>query len=115
MTHSPPKTAAARGHDALSALLETEQALRERMDAATAEAKRIVDEARERARAAEAGLEATIARELAALDVSHARSVHDELAGIAEAARRDTGRLEQVSDARVRELAARVVERVFGA
>jgi vacuolar-type H+-ATPase subunit H len=115
VTHSPPKPAATRGHDALSALLETEQALSERMDAAMAEAKRIADEARERALAAEAGLEATIARELAALDVSHARSVHDELARITEAARRDTERFAQVPDARVRELAARVVERVFGA
>ena len=85
------------------------------MDAATADAKRIGEEARERARAAEAGLDESIARELAALDVSHARSVRDELAGIAEAARRDTERFAQVPDARVRELASRVVERVYGA
>jgi len=116
VTHPPSKTSAAtRGHDALTALLETEQTLRERMDAAAAEAKRIVDGARDRAREAEAGLEAAIAREIAALDVSHAAAVRGELAAIAEAARRDAEKFAGVSDARAAELAARVLERVFGA
>jgi vacuolar-type H+-ATPase subunit H len=112
-TEKPP--AASRGHDALSALLETEQALRERLDAARTEAERIVNDAREQAHTAESALEATIARELAALDVAHEREVRAELDAIADRARSDAAKYEQVPEARVRELAAGVVAMVFGA
>jgi len=115
MTHTSVKPPpAARGHDALSALLETEHALRERLGAARAEAARIIEEATTRAQAAEAAMDATIARELAEFDAAHAASVRSELDAIAARAREDAARFTAVSDTRARELAALAADRVFG-
>jgi vacuolar-type H+-ATPase subunit H len=116
MSRSPVRSpGAAHDGDALSALLATEHALRERLDAASEEARRMVDDARARAAAAERELDANAAREIAALDAAHEQALRIELAGIAERARADASRFDAVPDARVRELAARAVARLLGA
>jgi hypothetical protein len=107
-----PHTTAHRD-DALTALLETEHALHARATAAAAEAERIVADAMARAIADEHENQATIARELAQFESTHARAVAAELAAIAERARLDGERFASVTDARVSELAALVVERVM--
>jgi vacuolar-type H+-ATPase subunit H len=101
--------------DALSALLATEHALRQQFDAAAAEAAKIVADARERATAAEAGLENAAVKAVADLDAAHERTMRDELAQITAAARADLARFESVSDARIRAMAERVVAHVLGA
>jgi len=101
--------------DALSALLDTEKALRERLDSAAAEAEGILGEARVKAADAERELETAAVRELAALESSRAKALQDELAVIATRSRADRARFEGVSDARIKELAARVVALVLRA
>jgi vacuolar-type H+-ATPase subunit H len=101
--------------DALSALLATEHALREQLDAAATEAAKIVADAHARATAAEAGLESAAMKAVADLDAAHERTMRDELAQITAAARADLARFENVPDARIRAMAERVVARVLGA
>lgn len=116
MPHNlPPDQPSRSNGDALSALLDTEKALQERLATAVAEAKRILDEARSRASEAERELEAASTRELAALESSRARSLRDEIALIATHARADRARFEGVSETRIEELASRVVALVLRA
>lgn len=101
--------------DALSALLATELALREQLEAARAEANTIVADARARAKATESNLKAVTAAALAELGDAHEHAMRQELAGIRDAARADLARFEAVPDDRIREMAERVVALVLGA
>jgi len=114
--HTLPSTGSSRSQgDALSALLDTEKALSERLATATAEATRILDEARDAAAAVEQELESASVRELAALESARQRSLQDELSLIATKARADRARFEGVSDARIKKLAVQVVALVLRA
>jgi vacuolar-type H+-ATPase subunit H len=112
--HPPIPPSRSQG-DALSALLDTEKALSERLATATTEATRILDEARAAAAAVERELESASARELAALESAKKKALEDELSLIATKARADRARFEGVGDARIKELASRVVALVLRA
>jgi len=114
--HNPvPNHPSRTAGDALSALLDTERALRERLDAATAEATRILDQARAAAIRSDLELESASARELAALESARAKALRDEIALIESRARADRARFEGVGEARIKELAARAVALVLRA
>lgn len=99
--------------DALTALLATEHTLREQLDAANAEAERIVSEARARTAAATADLDAATARQLAALDTAHERALQSELTTILAQAEADCARFDDLPNEFLDDLAARLAKRVL--
>lgn len=96
----------------LDLLIETERRLAARLDAAQAEALRIVEAARQAAREAERRLEEELQGSLAALRDRIAAEREAEIAAIAEEARGPAERLDGLSAERIADLAGRVLARL---
>jgi len=93
----------------LTALLELERALSERLAAAHAEADRIVADAREEAARREAGIEAEMAAARRALDARLAQEREGRLGAVSEEARRRVAGWDGVGAPAVDRAAAAVV------
>lgn len=100
------------GTDTLSRLLDREQHLGLQLDAAKADAERVVDEAREYARQAEAACEKVIAERTASLVVSHEQQLSEELQRIEFEAGREASRFANPDPERAERLVALLLDAI---
>ena len=100
------------GTDTLSRLLDREHHLALRLEVAKEEAGRVVDEAREYARQAEAACEALIEERTASLVVSHEQRLRDELQRIELEAGREASRFADSDPARMERLVALLLDAI---
>jgi vacuolar-type H+-ATPase subunit H len=101
------------GDDSLSRLLEIESLLADRLEAANAEAERVLVGARDEARKTAAGGDALIEQRANALRAEYATRLATELARVREDAASEIARLEAIDDSRAHQLVAHVLARVI--
>lgn len=100
------------GTDTLGRLFEYEQQLASQLEAAKADAERLVREAREYASQAERACERTIEERTALLAASHEQQLRNELQRIESQAGREASRFANPDPARTEALVALVLEAI---
>jgi hypothetical protein len=98
-----------RPGDALDRLVETERRLEDTLARADEEVLRILADAREADARADEALDGELRRAIAALDARYERELRAELVEVAARARVRAARWDRVGEARVRELARRIL------
>lgn len=111
-TRSPASTES--GADGLSALLETERELTAELARADDEASAIVEAARAKVQVMAQEFEASLSAELRNLDANQETETAAAVSRTAAEARAHARRLDEVSEERVRELAALVLQDFLG-